>query len=278
MFSKLAVRAAGKAGVLLCKYRGLPAFDALEAATDSFHRRLNNVDFNMHRNGEMRILRLLDLIKPQIIFDVGANKGEWSLLASQMYPSCEVHAFEIVPSTYQELLTNIRQSSNIIPNNVGLSDQTGTITIRLGGDDTSTATGCAIEGMKFHEEYYSREIPCGVTKASEYLKGKGIERIDFLKIDVEGMDLRVIKGFEDNIGLVRALQFEYGIFNIGSHDLLSDFFRYLNGNGFVVGKIFPRHVDFFEYHFDKENFHGSNYLAVQREEKPLIDLLLRRGV
>jgi hypothetical protein len=98
-----------------------------------------------------------------------------------------------------------------------------------------------------------------------------VSGVDYLKIDVEGMDLRVIKGFGDRIEGVRALQFEYGIFNIASHDLLSDFYRYLNEHGFVVGKIFPKRVVFSGYHFNMENFHGSNYLAVRRDQRELIE-------
>ena len=87
------------------------------------------------------------------------------------------------------------------------------------------------------------------------------------------MDLRVIRGFGSSICKVRAIQFEYGIFNISSRDLLYDFYRYLNDFGFIVGKIFPRTVIFSEFAFEMENFHGSNYLAVHRDDVELIALL-----
>ncbi len=106
---------------------------------------------------------------------------------------------------------------------------------------------------------------------------QNIEYVDYVKIDVEGMDLQVIKGFEDLLRKVRVVQFEYGIFNISSHDLLADFCRYLNGNGFIVGKIFPKYVSFFEYDFHMENFHGSNYVAVSANEKELIERLQSYG-
>jgi hypothetical protein len=65
------------------------------------------------------------------------------------------------------------------------------------------------------------------------------------------------------------------IFNISSRDLLYDLFYYLKNNGFVVGKIYPRYVDFFDYHFEKENFMGNNYLAVSANETVLINELKR---
>jgi hypothetical protein len=124
---------------------------------------------------------------------------------------------------------------------------------------------------------YSRTLSCRVKTAREYVRQQKIDRVDFVKIDVEGMDLKVIKGFGDALQQVRALQFEYGVFNIASHDLLLDFCKYLGDRGFAVGKIYPRWVDFFEYGFPRENFYGSNYVAVRREEEAFLRRLSTYG-
>jgi hypothetical protein len=70
-----------------------------------------------------------------------------------------------------------------------------------------------------------------------------------------------------------VIQFEYGIFNISSKDLLVDFYRLLSESGFVVGKIMPKGVIFRDYHFSMEDFYGNNYLAVKDTEKNLISEL-----
>lgn len=278
MFSRILTKAASLMVKRLCNYRGKPVAEAIEIGIDAFHRKLNNVNFNMADNGELRVLRILSEFNPKCIFDVGANRGEWSQIVSKLYPSCTIHAFEIVPSTYEELIMNIKEKElhNIIPNNFGLSNEDGIISVSM-GRDTSTATGCKIEGMQFHDEYYSQEIQCKTKRAYDYLYERNLKSIDVVKVDVEGMDLKVIKGFGDQLKNVRTVQFEYGIFNIASHDLLCDFCKYFKDNGFVVGKIFPKYVKFFEYHFNMENFHGSNYLAVRNEEKELIGKLSRYG-
>lgn len=273
MLGKILTDTASCIARFLCNYRGKRFAEAIERSIDAFHRGLNNVDFNIERNGELRVLKILSQFNPKCIFDVGANKGDWSCLASKMNPRCVIHAFEIVPSTWAELLQNTTELGNVIPNNYGLSSKEEIISISMGDDDSSTATGCKIEGMQFHNEYYSQEIRCKTRKACDYIREQGIGCIDFVKIDVEGMDLQVIKGFEEQLKNVRAMQFEYGIFNISSHDLLADFCRHLRDKGFVVGKIFPKRVVFFEYHFNRENFHGSNYVAVRNDETLLIEML-----
>lgn len=276
MTKSITTRVTARLARMLCKYRGRPSVDALAALCDTFHRGLNNVDFNMRRNGELRVLEAISSTRPQCIFDVGANNGDWSRLAARLNPNSEIHAFEIVPSTFALLAENTADLEKVRKNDVGLSDQDGEILVNL-SEDTSTATACRIEGMKAHDDYYRRQALCRIRKASEYVREHDIERIDFVKIDVEGMDLKVIRGFEDTLDRVRALQFEYGVFNIASHGLLADFCSLLVSRGFVVGKIFPRTVRFFDYHFDMENFHGSNYVAVKADEESLFQVLKRQG-
>jgi FkbM family methyltransferase len=260
----------------MCRHRGRWFADALEIGIDLFHKKLNNVNFDIERNGELRVLEMIAARQPKCIFDVGANVGDWSSLAVKLCPLSTIHAFEVVPTTCDTLESNVAGLSNVVVNRFGLSDANGEIVISI-GLDTSTATACRIKGMRFHDDWYDSEVKCDVKKAADYVTANQIESIDFVKIDVEGMDLRVIKGFGAELKRVRALQFEYGIFNIASHDLLSDFCQHLTTSGFVVGKIFPRVVQFFEYRFNLENFYGSNYLAVRKEETDLIRRLSTFG-
>lgn len=252
--------------------RGKPFADGIEHITDRFHRDLNNVNFNMETNGENRVLQILSGFKFTCIFDVGANIGDWGRAVADLNPGATIHAFELVPSTFAVLSENTKSISRIIKNNYGLSDQSGTVTVNI-GNDSGMATVYKIEGVQYHNEYYTKQQTCQVRKASDYISENNIGNIDFVKIDVEGMDLRVIKGFESKIENVKIFQFEYGIFNISSHDLLADFCVYLDKHGFVVGKIFPRTVQFFNYHFDMENFHGSNFIAVKKNETAIINKL-----
>jgi FkbM family methyltransferase len=262
-----------KFSVILAKNRGRKIVDKFERFVDEFHRSINNVNFNMEENGESRVLRILSSNGLNCIFDVGANVGDWTIMISKMNPDAVIHSFEIVPDTFNILVKTIGNNPSVILNNFGLSDSKMKININMGKEGSSTATAFPIEGMEFHDNYYNLIIPCEARTASDYIKENDINHIDFVKIDVEGMDLRVIKGFYSELNIVDVIQFEYGIFDISSHDLLSDFCNYLNKKGFVVGKIFPKCVKFFSYDMHMENFHGSNFLAVKKEKTELIKKL-----
>jgi len=230
----------------------------------------------MHRNGELRVLKIMATNNINCIFDIGANEGDWTVIAASLMPKCTIHAFEIIPKTYKVLLRNTRHL-NIFPNNIGLSNNVGSIDMYL-GSDSLMSTSCLIEVMYEHNNFYKRRIKCKTIEAYTYINTNKIKKIDFVKIDVEGMDLKVIKGFGDKIRCVRAFQFEYGIFNIASHDLLADFYKYLNEKGYIIGKIFPNCVTFLDYNFSMENFHGSNFLAIRSDEILLINRLKSYGI
>ena len=272
MLYKFFKNSAAKLGGYLCKKRGNKYVEALNEISYIFHRKLNNQNWNMRTNGELRVLRTIATEKKLCVFDVGANVGKWSKLVKQLQPDSTIHAFEIVPSTYGQFIENTKDLDGLVANNVGLSNETGAISINIGKWSTS-ATGFKIEGMGHHDDYYTDEVECQTIKGIDYLESNSIERIDYLKIDAEGMDLRVIKGFEDRLGEANVIQFEYGIFNIASHDLLVDFCNHLKQHDFIVGKIFPTHVKFFDFHWKMENFWGGNFLAVQKNNTNLINKL-----
>lgn len=256
----------------LCQYRGRALVDALEQYIGALHRRLNNSNFDMRLNGERRVLRIISAQRPSCIFDVGANLGEWSRIAATLNPSCTIHAFEVVPDTFAKSLATLASFSNVIANCHGLSDEQGSITINR-GNESDVSTACRIVGDVVHDSYYYDTVLCEVRRACDYIAERRLGAIDFVKVDVEGMDLRVIKGFGDALRNVRCVQFEYGIFNIASKDLLADFCQHFARHEFSVGKVYPRTVDFFDYQSVRENFYGSNYIAVRNSETHLLHML-----
>jgi FkbM family methyltransferase len=191
-------------------------------------------------------------------------------MARKFFPKATFHSFEIVPATFQMLLEITKSDPRIIPQNVGLSDQIGKISISYSSLDSTTATGQKIDEMRYHEDWYDQSIECEVTTGREYLSQSKLGPVYLLKIDVEGMDFKVLKGFGDALNGVKAIQFEYGVFNISSSDLLVDFCALLNSHDFIVGQIYPKFVDFFDYHFSREDFKGHNYIAVKRDDHSLI--------
>jgi len=68
-----------------------------------------------------------------------------------------------------------------------------------------------------------------IIRAEDYLVKKVIQHIDFIKIDIEGRELRILKGFGSyfNGEFINFIQFEYGGTNIDSKTSLLDFYSLL---------------------------------------------------
>ena len=261
--------------IFLSKHRRSRLIQKLDQSFIGFHRAYENMNYDFSSNGEENVLkRLKATISCKTIFDVGANSGEWSCLTSTIFPDAHIHAFEIMPETFQSLLNATSQIENFSPHNVGLSDVEGTIPVYYSPDKSSLATCVPEFSEKFHR-YKPKKLVTNITKGDIFCRNKSIDTIDFLKIDVEGHEHNVLKGFEGMLkaGRVKIIQFEYGYVNICTHFLLKDYYEYLEGFDMKIGKIYPRYVDFREYSYSDENFFGPNYLAVHSSCGEVIDSL-----
>ena len=226
-----------------------------------------NHSYNMDENGERWILRQLAPFGPKVLFDVGANDGDWLRVARAEVPGAHVHAFEIVGDTFTALTQRVPPSPSITFNAHGLSDHAGQVEMHTYGKHTFLASHVAFP----HGDH--QRVPCPVRRGDDYLDEHGIERIDFLKIDVEGAEHLVLDGFSRALdaGRVDVIQFEYGKVNVLTRFLLRDFYLSLEARGFALGKLFPNHVDFRAYALEDEDFMGPNYVAVRRARRDLID-------
>lgn len=239
------------------------------------HKEYENLDYDFSRNGEAAILaRIADVGGIENIFDVGANNGIWSVIASELFPHSAIHSFEIVPETYGQLVKNCGHLKNTFCHNFGLSDIEGFTNVFFAPGLSGLATCVPNFSENFHK-YQPQKIEAEIMTGDTFCTKNEIDSIDFLKIDVEGYEHKVLLGFEEMLknGKIKIIQFEYGYVNIDTHFLLKDFYEYLGKFQMKIGKIYPSRVDFREYSYSDENFYGPNYLAVHSSFENYIDAL-----
>lgn len=219
----------------------------------------------------MTVLKKISKINPLIIIDGGANVGDYSLMVTKIIPKCRVYAFEPVKSTFHKLTENVREYSWISPVMSGLFKENCSMEINLFKADEHSSL-YDIQGLP---EKSNQKETIKLIRGDDFMTGKSIDFIDFLKLDIEGAEYDALLGFENCIknGKVRAIQFEYGYINITTKKLLIDFYNFFEANNYVVGKIFPKAVEFRKYDFIYEDFIGPNFIAVKKSETKLIDLL-----
>ena len=208
------------------------------------------------------------------IFDVGANIGDWSIGALNKLSPKRIYAFEPIPDTFELLAKNIG-NLEVFPQKIALSDFTGELELNFSLEKSYLSSSLSnAENSSF------KKTICEVQKGDNFCDIFKVDKIDFLKIDTEGNDYKVLKGFEDKIKnrKIRLIQFEYGPFSIVSKDLLKNFYDFLNQYGYVIGKIYPNHIDLRGYHVHSENFILSNYIAFRADDYEMRKLLIYGSV
>ena len=83
-----------------------------------------------------------------------------------------------------------------------------------------------------HVSNKSNKIVLHIKKGKDYINNNNIKNIDFLKIDTEGYELNVLKGFEDFLENIKIIQFEYGGTFLDNNTKLIDVINYLEQKGF----------------------------------------------
>jgi len=236
---------------------------------DAYH----NVNYDGSVNGELFVLQALGDVDAECVFDVGANVGSWTRLACSAFPNATIHCFEIDEDTCHTLADDVRHLKRVVVNGCGLSDAAGEAWFK------SYPGAPALTSMFDYPHPVPSVNKHGlVTTGDCYVESNGIGRINFLKIDVEGAERRVLNGFERTIShrLIDAIQFEYGRASILARQFLRDLYEFLTERGYAIGKILPNYVDFRPYALSDEDFRGLNYLAVLKSRSDAIVRLTRQ--
>ena len=233
--------------------------EKVDSVCVEYHQIQENFNYDIVSNGERWLLQTLaahNLLGTA--FDVGANHGDWADLVLEANSSALVHCFEICPPTFEKVSARLSGEKNVVLNCFGLSDAPGEIEVKYcrDGDGGSTMFDMV---LPLKAEIINARVACG----SDYCAANGVQKIDCLKLDVEGAEHLVLNGFGEmlNPAVVPVVQFEYGLVNILTKFLLKDFHSFFKSRGYKLGKLYPDFVGFREYRFEDEDFRGPNYVA-----------------
>ncbi len=251
-------------------------FKVLAGFGRALNRLYENRNHDIYSNGELVVIKKLAKFSPSVIIDGGANIGDYSLIFNQMIPGCKIFAFEPVKSTYNELKVRIKEHKNIEPIEKGLYSDNCTKEINLFDLRTHSSHSTLYDIKNSFRPIDKCFID--LVRGDDFMEEKGIDKIDYLKLDIEGAEYDAILGFEKHFRAkkIKAVQFEFGYINISTKKLLIDFYTLFEDYGYTVGKIFPKYVEFRDYDFKYEDFIGPNYIAVDKNETKLIDSLRKK--
>ncbi|KAJ3492772.1 hypothetical protein NLG97_g5157 [Lecanicillium saksenae] len=165
------------------------------------------------------------LSHPRVIVDVGANIGLFTVYMKKKYPDCKLLAFEPAPDTFRVLTENVAlhklEGVETFQLALGAEASTGSLTFfpNLPGNSTlvpeekkrfqdllGAEVGTNFTGKMFGD---ADKVEVAIKRLSDILGAHKFDVIDLLKVDVEGAELSVFKGInDDHWGMIQNIVLE----------------------------------------------------------------------
>lgn len=164
---------------------------------------------------------ITDLLKPgQVMLDVGANFGYFSLLAARKVgPTGRVYSFEPDPRNIARFAANIERNhfSNITLVPKAVFNQPGTIQLNMASDqEDNLGSSSIIDAGKGRTV-----IDVETLTLDDFLPAQNIPQVHLLKMDIEGAELGALQGAKASLqsGRIQQLLLEFHQFILGPEKL-----------------------------------------------------------
>jgi FkbM family methyltransferase len=183
--------------------------------------------------------------------DVGCNTGEFIQICFNQVAGVikTMYGFEPNPEIYEDVRKKFSEDPRVVIENVALGNKVEDRKLYIPGKLTEE-NGEKVwkQGAHVLASLHDRDIwhtwddctlgstQVHVSTLDQFVADKGLEKIDYLKIDVEGNELAVLEGAEKTLdsGIIRGGQFEYGGTFEDANITLGQVVSFLNGHGYDV--------------------------------------------
>ena len=125
----------------------------------------------------------------ETLFDVGANVGQSARAMAAAFPGARIFSFEPASDTFELLKRNVAALPHVNCHRLALGETPGYGSLRR----TANLTTRYLQDTESRDEAASAE-EVAISSLDRFCEEVHVSRIDLLKIDTEGFDLRVLRG------------------------------------------------------------------------------------
>lgn len=209
-------------------------------------------------------IKLFERILPsaKVVGDIGANVGTFTLIAATLAPAAQILSIEPAPSTNRLLEANIRlnQLKNVRTFGYAVCDQVGTVEFTdeaMGSQNNSLVRAdCLVNAAAV-------QVPA--TTLDQLCSELNIKEFDFLKIDTEGAEPRVLSGAES---LPKNKSIKTGLIE------LSRYWLSAAGTSCPELRAHVRHFDYDLYHLTIDGNVGPRFTDEELRAVELTNALM----
>ena len=183
---------------------------------------------------------VINLPKNSTILEAGIYDGSDTRFFADFFTEGEIYGFEPVPSLFHKASKILENKNNVEIYNKALSDKTGSSKIylsdRFGAVAGSSSLLSPKDHLKMHPQITFKEvINIETINLDEWFKSKNLETIDFMWLDMQGYEPKVLKSALNTLSKTKYLFTEVSL--IETYDnvtLYPEYKKFLSENGFEI--------------------------------------------
>ena len=169
---------------------------------------------------------------PKRIVDVGAHYGAWTDMAKDIFPDAAVHMVEAQPSK-APALDEVASRLAGVTYSIALLGPHPAKAATFYEQDARFESGSSV--LKEQSSVGGRAVTYPMQTLDDLLAKQGLGRADFLKLDVQGYELEVLKGASTTLGQAEAVLMEVSLIPINQGaPLLHEAVSFMADRGFRV--------------------------------------------
>lgn len=175
------------------------------------------------------------------IVDVGANKGQFTLVARRFHPNANITAFEPLPGAGDRFARTFGGDPSVVLHRVAIGSRSADAELNVAGrEDTSSLLPITeLQESTFPGTGLKKVELVKVRRLGDVLKSSDIPGPALMKVDVQGGELDVLMGAED---LLRAFDFvcvevSFVEFYAGQ-PLAHQVLRFMDESSFTLGGVY----------------------------------------
>lgn len=184
-----------------------------------------------------------------IIFDIGAYIGHVSVEYGNIFPKSTIYSFEPFPDSFAQLIQHTSLYKNIIPINLGIGEYEG---ISKFQSNAYAPTNSILTTDKKGQDIWGKglldtiqTIDINITSIDDFVSSKNIDKIDILKMDVQGAEFMVLQGAKKTLekGVIKMIYTE--IITLPTYEGQLQFdetIKLIRGSGFELFNLYDQNL------------------------------------
>jgi FkbM family methyltransferase len=184
--------------------------------------------------------QILAQLKPDLVLDVGANIGQFALVARDAFPNTPIISFEPLPQAAEVLSKVMNGDRNFQLKNFALGETPSKQMINVTQkNDSSSLLGLSTKHQDLYGSKVANQIEIEVKKLDDALSTAELGKSTLLKIDTQGFELAVLKGAQKHFKNIKWIYAELSFQELYyGQPLASEVIVWLADNGYNLSGVY----------------------------------------